>query len=273
MNSKTRKKIIIITAISIPIIVAAFMEFEWFWTVETDNDWIGFYASFVGSIIGVLGVYEVTRNDQRKREEERKDELFFNNLSTYRKITSLTKGGELFKLKDRLAEIRSESDWNLIDISTKNKLKRIEGNLSYCDEHQGLFYAVRRFIEENLFDELKVSLYFSGDEFSEPVMYEDLPHQIVDQVLNVVINIFEIDLTYENSINITISKDELLKKFEQFENTQGYSDQMDSIYKKLANINESKEWSQYIDRRKAMFEQIHDLHSYINNRIEKILDY
>ena len=36
-----RTKIIII-AISIPIIVAVLLEFNLFWKVETDNDWIGF---------------------------------------------------------------------------------------------------------------------------------------------------------------------------------------------------------------------------------------
>lgn len=59
----------ILTILIIPIIVALIMELNLFWKVETDNDWIGFYASYIGSIIGVFGVMRI---NQRKREEERR---------------------------------------------------------------------------------------------------------------------------------------------------------------------------------------------------------
>ena len=54
MINSTKARIIII-AILIPVIVALLLEFNLIWEVETDNDWIGFYASYVGSIIGVYG--------------------------------------------------------------------------------------------------------------------------------------------------------------------------------------------------------------------------
>ena len=65
------------------------MEMNLLWKVEVDNDWIGFYASYFGSIIGVIGVFAVMRSDQEKRINERKDDLFLKNLNIYREILSL----------------------------------------------------------------------------------------------------------------------------------------------------------------------------------------
>ena len=249
------------------------MEFNLLWKVETDNDWIGFYASYIGSIFGVFGVFEVMRIDQRKREEERKDELFLNNLPIYRKITSLINVERLSKLKERLTEIKSENNWNMVDSSTKSKLKKIEGNLDYSDESHGLFYTVRDFISSNLYDELKVTLNSTGDEFNESFEYEDLPNEILDVITSLVINVSEVELVYENNIEISASKDKLLEKFEENNYTKGYGDKMDVIYTKLSLIKESKEWSDYISKRTATFKQIGDLRNQINSRIEKVLNY
>lgn len=272
MKITTRTKIILI-AISIPIIVAVLLEFNLFWKVETDNDWIGFYASYIGSIIGVFGVFEVMRIDQRKREEERKDELFLDNLPIYRKIVSSIQVEKLSKLKEKLTEIRKEVNWNMVDSSTKNSLKQIEGNLDYSDESRGLFYTVRAFIRRNLYNELKTTQYSPGDEFSESVEYEDVPNEILDEVTSIVINNSDIEIVYENSIALSISKDKLLERFEENNYTKGYGDKMDAIYTKLSHIKESKEWSDYISKRTAIFKQISDLRNYLNNRIEKVLNY
>lgn len=272
MKIKTRTKMILI-AISIPIIVAVLLKFNLFWKVETDNDWIGFYASYIGSIIGVFGVFEVMRIDQRKREEERKDELFLNNLPTYRKITSLIHVEELSKLKERLAEIKSETNWNMVDSSTRNMFKQIEGNLDYSDESRGLFYTVRDFIRRSLYNELKVTLLSPGDEFNEPIEYEDVPDEILDEVTVIVINNSDVELVYDNCIEINVSKERLLEKFEQNNNTKGYGNKMDVIYTKLLQIKESKEWSEYTSKRTAVFKKISDLRNQINSRIEKVLNY
>lgn len=272
MTNKMRTKIIII-AISIPIIVAVLLEFNLFWKVETDNDWIGFYASYIGSIIGVFGVFEVMRIDQRKREEERKDELFLNNLPMYRKITSSIQVENLYKLKERLTEIRSEANWNMVDSSTKNRLKQIEGNMDYIDESHGLFYTVRDFLRGNLYDEFKVTLYSHGDEFNDPFEYEDVPDEILDELTNIILRNSNVELVYENVIEISVSKDKLFEKFEENNYTKGYGDKMDVIYTKLSQIKESKEWSDYISKRTATFKQISDLRNQIDSRIERVLNY
>lgn len=274
MKSNSKLTILVIFCILlIPIIIASMMELNLIWKVETDNDWIGFYASYIGSIIGVFGVFAVMRIDQRKREEERKDELFLNNIYLYRKLSSSLSVGELFKLSERLSEIRNESNWNMVDTSTKHKLKQIEGNLDYSDESSGLFYAVRDFIRSNLYNELKVTLYSPEDEFNESVEYEDIPNEILDEVTCIVINNSDVELVYENFIKICVSKDKLLEKFEENSYAKGYGDKMDTIYTKLSRIKESKEWSTYISRRAAIFNQIHELKSSINGRIEKVLSY
>lgn len=263
----------ILIAIIIPIIVAILLEFNLFWKVETDNDWIGFFASYIGSIIGVFGVFEVMRVDQRRREEERKDELFLNNLPIYRKITFSLNVEKLFKLKEKLSQVKSEDNWNMVDSTTKHKLKQIEGNLEYSDESCGLFYAVSDFIRSNLYNELKVNRRIQGDEFNKSVEYEEVPNEILDKFTSIVINNSDVELVYENVIEIKVSKDKLLEKFEENAYTRGYGDKMDTIYTKLSQIKESKEWSEYISKRTAIFKQIRDMKNYINSRIEKVLNY
>ena len=272
MINNTRVRIIII-AILIPIIVALMLEFNLIWEVEIDNDWIGFYASYIGSIIGVIGVFEVLRLDQRKREEERKNELFLNNLPIYRRIASSINVEKLFELKEKLADIRSEDNWNMVDSSTKSKLKQIEGNLYYSDELHGLFYTIRVFISNNLFDELKVNLNSPEDEFSESFEYEDVPNEILDAMASIVINNSDIELVYENNIELSVSKDKLLEKLEENNYTKGYGQKIDIIYIKLSNIKESREWSDYISKRAVTFKQISDLRNYINSRIDDLLKY
>lgn len=272
MMNITRNKLIFI-AISVPIVVALLLEFNLFWKIETDNDWIGFYASYVGSIIGVFGVFEVMKIDQRKREEERKDELFLNILPLYRKITLSIQVDKLSKLKGRLNEIRSESVWNMVDSSTKNKLIQIEGKLGTSDELNGLYYTIRSFIESNLYDEFKILQTSQVDEFNEPIEYEDFPNEILEELTNIVFSNLNVEFDLENVIEISVSKDKLLAKFEEINITQGYGNKMDIIYTKLSLINKSKEWSDYISNRQAIFKQLSDLRTQINNRIERVLNY
>ncbi|OWZ83361.1 hypothetical protein [Natranaerobius trueperi] len=274
INSKLRLSVLVIFSILlIPIIVAFIMELNLTWKVETDNDWIGFYASYLGSMIGVFGVFATMRIDQKKREEEKKDELFFNNIDLYNKILSSLSVEKLTKLKERLSELKKESSWDMINTSTKRRLKQIEGSLDYSDETFGLSYAVSDYISSNLYNELKVTLYSQVDEFNEAVEYEDVLVEILNEVTRIVINDSDIEIVYDDYIEISVSKDKLLEKFEKNDYTKGYSNQMDNIYAKLLQIKESKEWSEYISRRVSIYNQINELKNYINNRIDKVLHY
>lgn len=272
MISKVRSRIIII-AIAIPIIVALLLEFSLIWKVETDNDWIGFFASYTGAIIGVYGVFEVMRLDQRKREEERKDEFFLSNLPMYRRIASSLNVEKLYNLKEGLLTIRSEKNWEMVDSSTKNKLQEIEGNLYYSDELDGLSYTIRRYISNNLFDELKVTLNSSGDEFSGAFEYEDVPNETLDAMTNIITNNSDLESVYENKIELSVSKAKLLEELEKNNYTKGYGQRIDAIYIKLSKINESREWSEHISKWARTFKQVNELRDYINSRIDRLLNY
>lgn len=272
MIKMTRKTIIITAAIIIPVLVSVLMEFNIVWEVETDNDWIGFFASYIGSLIGVFGVFEVMRLDQRKREEEKKDDIFFSNISIYRKIATALQVDKLHKLNGQLSELRSESNWNMVDNATKNSLKHIESSLYYSNEIQGLFNAIREFIQGNLYDELKIARLYSMDEYGEPIEHEDVPDEILFAFTNCVLKNSDIKLDYD-VISMSLSKDKLLEKFDEDDYTKGYGSKIDAIYDKLLRINESKEWSHYVSERRATFEEIKNLKNKINNRIEKALNY
>ena len=253
------------------IFVALVMEFNLVWNVETDNDWIGFYASYFGSIIGIIGVYVVMKMDQAKREEERKDELFLNNLPIHRKISSSISVRRLYELKNKLPEIRSDDNWNMVDSSTKSKLKQIESNLSNSDEQNGLFHAIRNFIIKNLSDELKDTLHSPEDEFRESFEYDGVHDETLDNIANIVC--LNSDVDYENNIELNISKDKLLEKLEDNHYTKRYAESIDIIYTKISNIKESQEWLDYISKRDATFKQITELRDYINSRIINLLNY
>jgi hypothetical protein len=272
MINKARMRILII-AISVPIIVALLLEFNLIWRVETDNDWIGFYASYFGSIIGVYGVFEVMRIDQKKRQEERNDELFLNNLEIYRKIALSLNVKGLDELKEKITKLRSEESWSIVDSSTKNKLKRIEGNLYDCNESDGLFYAIRGFVSSNLHEELKITLSSPGDEFNEPFEYEDVLNETLDEFTNAVLRNCNVELVYENLFEVSIEKNKFLESLEKNSYTKGYGDKIDAIYKKLSQIEKSTEWWDYISKRSLLFKQLSELRTYIDTRIEKVLNY
>lgn len=234
----------------------------------SNSDWVSFLGSYIGSIIGVIGVFLVTKMDQKQREEERKDELFLNNILLYRKISSLLNVEQLNRLQKNISELENNNNWCMIDTWTKRKLKIIGGSLYCCDENTGLFNVIENFVQSNLFNELKVTMHSSGDEFNEPIEYEDIPDEILNLITTLIINSSEIDLLYENSININISKDEMRKRLKN-----EYSNKIDIIYRKVCEIGNSKEWKRYLERRSKVFNNISELKKNIDARIEKVLTY
>ncbi|MBN2796448.1 MAG: hypothetical protein JXR88_13635 [Clostridia bacterium] len=272
-NGSKDKLIIIMIAVAIPIVIALLMEFSIIWKVETDNDWIGFFASYLGSIIGVLGVFEVMRIDQRKREQERKDELFIKNIELYKNIVQLLNVSKIDKLKKSFDEIKKNSKWDFLDTSTKKTIKNLESRIDYCDEVKGVFYAIEDFIRGNLFDELKIPMYSNGNEYSDSFEYEDLPQEIILDIANVVFNNSDKDLDYEYTFVINISKEEMLEKFEKGSYSKGYGNKIDSIYSKIQSFNTSQEWGKYVSNRTRMFKELRILSENIKKRIEELLDY
>lgn len=264
---------IIIVFLTIPIVVALIMELNLIWEVETNNDWIGFFGSYIGSIIGVFGVFIVMKLDQRNREEERKEELFLNNLHLYRKISSLMSVDRLLDLKKNISEIKNETNWRMVDTATKHKLKQFEMELYYCDENQGLFNTVQDYISNNLYNELKVTLTIPNNEFNESIEYEEVPKEVLDTITTIIINNSDVKLLNESSIVFSISKYEFIEEFEKNKYSKGYTRNIDSIYNKLDYIEDSKEWKSFIKRREELFNQIHRLKNSINNRVEKVLNY
>ena len=201
--------------ICLPVIIDKFIIGNDIKSNIDNSDWVSFLGSYLGSIIGVSGVFLVTKMDQKEREAEKKDELFFNNISLYRSISSLMKVSKLTGLKKMMSEFKSNSDWSMVDVFTKKKLETIEDSLCFCDEDMGLFNTVKAFVKNNLFNEFKVNMYSSGNEFSEPIEYEDMPDEILYAITNIIVNSSEIDLIHDNIINICISKDKMIERFEK----------------------------------------------------------
>lgn len=86
------KKILqfVILFITVFIIVPLIIRFLIHWDTtnkSTDDDWLGFWGSYVGSIIGVIGAFGVFQfqliKDRERAKEERTDNTFFNLLNMF----------------------------------------------------------------------------------------------------------------------------------------------------------------------------------------------
>lgn len=264
----------IFTLICIPILIDRLIIGNNIKSNIDNSDWVSFLGSYLGSILGVLGVFLVTKIDQIERESERKDALFLNNISLYRNILSLMDTRQLSSLQKGISEFKDGNNWSAIDTLTKQKLKNIEDDLYYANERTGLFNIIKNFIQANLSNELEVTMSTSGDEFNEPIEYEGIPDPLLNSVTAIIINSLEIDLLYENSIYVEISKKQMMRKLKDDKYSKEYTDaEIDVIYRKVCKIGRSNEWIEYLERRSEIFNNITKLRKEIEERIKKVLTY
>ncbi|SMP38280.1 hypothetical protein [Anoxynatronum buryatiense] len=267
-----RYKLILVIFIAIPIVVAGLMEINLPFSFYRNNDWIGFFASYFGAIIGVIGVYEVMRFDQKKRDEERKDEMFLNHLPIYRKIESSLVVSRLTKLRESLFDIEKDPGWDMVDSRTKRKLMQIKQSLYYCDEVNGFHHFMQSYIMKNLYDDIKITVQIQADEYTEAAEIEDVPIEYLDMFIDAVKKCFDLELETEYRLVIKSSRNEMLEIISKV-SQRDFTNNIDVIFKKLSRIDRSDEWAYYISKHQHTFSQIDGIRNEINRRIEKALNY
>lgn len=271
MNSKKYIQIVFII-ILFPILTAIITSLKSPFEITISNDWIGFYASYIGSIIGVVGVYLVMRLDQKERNRERDDERFFTNIDTYRRLAQILKQRDLYIMEKDLRVMLESENWENIDIKTSNEVKKIKSEMYYCDEHRGFSNSLIDYIYSNLKDVLKVNLRHYDEAADEVVWYEDLPTEILDKFTNAVINNYNVDF-YENKFELELSKNDLINKFENESELSHCNENIDIIFDKLSNFESSNELKNYLMRRDKIYSRIANISKLIDKRIERVLSY
>lgn len=272
--SNKNKVILAILVVIFPIIVEIMttMGIEFF-SVETSNDWIGFFASYFGSIIGVVGVYLVMKMDQEKREEERKDNLFLQNIELYYKILKLFETKYWGNLVQEIYKLKTSSDWEKIDINTKGKIEKIYKEIDYCSDGEGLLKFLEDYIKNNLYEELKIPWVYYNEVNDEVTNDYDLPGDLIEEFVFIFCNSYIFDFEFENSIELKITKEKLVKKLSSSKYLKKATENIDAIYLKLKKIDSSEEWEEFIKRRNGLEREISNLKESINDRINKLLNY
>lgn len=257
--------------VSVPILVMIITNIKSPLKIEIDNDWIGFYASYFGAIIGVLGVYSVTLFDKHQREIERRNQRFFENIETYKYISNLLKNARLFLLKKELEDLVQTPRWLNIDTKTKNELNQLRILLKQSDEVEGLSEAIRIYVRNNFFDEMKVTMTASIND-DEEFEYEDFPNEIIEDVTAAIRSIYKDSIEYGGDV-ISISKKDLIGVFNKYEYAKGYDNYIDTIHEKVIRFIKSSELKIYEEHRSNFILKAKRLSKEIDDRIEKVLTY
>lgn len=125
---------IIAATILLPIIISFFC---WiadfapqilFFKIGSNSDWIAFWGSVSGSILGVFGTYKVLRiqldNDKKKYEETQIDNTIFNMIALFQKVQENIKPGISKKLLGRITLAKRTLKDKLIKDGQKNLFVR-----------------------------------------------------------------------------------------------------------------------------------------------------
>lgn len=249
-----------------PVIVALMMNIKSPIRLDTSNSWIGFYASYIGSIIGVVGVFVVMKLDQEKREQERKNLMFFNNLDSYKNLSTILSNEKIEDVYKKIQEFKNLESWNNVDTETKSKLTAIAIDISNVNEDSGYRSVLRSFINSNLYDQLKVESNTFIEKTREDVISEGIPDITIEGLTNIL-------KSHSEGFRITVTKDMLLKKFENQSYISLYVDKFDEIYRLIMEFNESDELKKYENQRLIIESKIIKMADDINERIEFVLTY
>lgn len=101
-----------------------------FFKIGSNSDWIAFWGSVSGSILGVLGTYTVLRiqleTDKKKYEETQIDNTFFNMINLFQKLQENMETSTSRELLEEIREVKSNYKKTKI---ANDKSQLIEDNL------------------------------------------------------------------------------------------------------------------------------------------------
>lgn len=241
--------------------------------IETDNDWIGFYGSYVGSILGVLGVFIVMRIDQLHRKAEKSDELFLKNIEIYEGISKAYKTGNLNLIKETIDTIRANNAWLLVDTKTKSDVDKTIKLMQKYNLQIGLHDMVTTYVYNNLSNFFLVNMSVYDESTEQEIEYQDTPQEIIFEVASILFKYINNSPYEEEQYLISISKEELMKELDEYKLTGLVSDTFDGLYDKVLAYNDSKELQNYINGRNGMYDYFNKMAQRIEQRIKDVLSY
>lgn len=273
MNNKKKIILILVSIILCPVIIAIATSIKSPFNIETNNDWIGFSASYVGSLIGVLGVFLVMNVDRKQREKERRDNMFYENIEIYKSISKFLNKSLLNEINEDINLLMESDQWMFVASTIKNELRSLKIQISKCDEEYGLWETLRSYVYKHLHDEMKVSLNAYDSKLDEDFEYENMPMEIVDTLISIMRIYMKTNVYGQEYFKISISKKQLLDEFKRETYTKGYEKQIDSIHEKIIGFSSSKERTNYIHARSKTYKKVKSLSHNINKRVEELFNY
>ncbi len=264
--------IFIIAITSIPIFIAIIVSIKNPINIETSNDWISFYGSYIGSIIGVIGVFIVMRVDQTQRNSERRDQLFIKNIELYQKLLKIFKLRNLNKMKSDFELIKKEKEWILLDVKTKSEIEKTIALINKYNETNGLWDTILSFSYHNLYDYFKIPMTLYDESHDIEHEIEDTPHEILEEVTNLLIGYLKIN-AFDEEMTLLISKEELKMELKKHNLSYVIEKNFNSLFDTINSFDTSKELILYQKGREKLFSQNLKIVKSIESRIDSVLTY
>ena len=263
----------ILTVILIVPILLKWLVMYLFKESTPDNDWIGFYGTYFGSMIGVMGVYFTMRLDQQKREKERKKEMFLNLLPTYIEIEQVLSYSKLDDVKSGLRAVQKIENWKLLDTELKKRLLRISKTLTERGEQLGVLYMIDDFVRSRLYKEMtsKRMQYFPGPD--EEFEVEDVSNDEIQDMATLISRFVDVNLEFEDTIVIQMSLEQFIEALNRDKRLTLLVDRAPLLYEMICDLPESSSWEKYLKKRQETFQEINTIRVILERRIADSLSY
>lgn len=246
---------------------------------DLSDDWIGFWGSLIGSLLGIVGVYATMRLDQIKREAERKQDLFVSNISVYTELVNTLKIQELNLLLNKLLELKSSEKWYGLNRTTKLMIEKIVSESRNKTEYDGLRNVVRTYIINELRTEFTVKFlnrtYILEDGEILTLDDEDIEFTAVDQLVELLIPRLVNNINYmdDDEMEYVLNSYEHFRRdFSSRENLNNFSKQADIIYETLLILPSSTIWKIFVTERGLLFREINEFKKEIEIKIENLYE-
>ncbi|XCA84092.1 hypothetical protein ABKJ26_03100 [Exiguobacterium mexicanum] len=246
---------------------------------DLSDDWIGFWGSLIGSLLGIVGVYATMRLDQIKREAERKQDLFVSNISVYTELVNTLKIQELNLLLNKLLELKSSEKWYGLNRTTKLMIEKIVSESRNKTEYDGLRNVVRTYIINELRTEFTVKFlnrtYILEDGKILTLDDEDIEFTAVDQLVELLIPRLVNNINYMDDDEMEYvlnSYEQFRRDFSSRENLNNFSKHADIIYETLLKLPSSTIWKIFVTERGLLFREINEFKKEIEIKIENLYE-
>ena len=268
-----RNNKIVLSLITVAVVVfVVFVVLFRMYIVDSNSNWIGFWGSIIGSFFGVGGVFATMRWDQKKREDERRQDIFISNLSTYTGLVQTLGSTKFSSIYEELLELKNSKEWHVLNNETKISIEKILALLPKVDEKNGLQNMISKYIQINLRPEFEIqikdSYYDPETEDSTMLELEIIHQQAVDELSSLLAERIEYSISYIESMKYILGTTyEFKRAMRSMPTLKDFAHKSDTIYSSLLELNYSNTWNDYQVGREDMYNSVKTLKNSLEKQI------